>query len=93
MSLAVALALAGFEPALRLVDDVYTALATHDAAVAVPVLERAERVANLHGASSLMSVARSSAGLRSGADAPVSGAARGDPGWRNKWWAIQGSNL
>lgn len=55
MSVAWALALAGFEPALRLVDDVYAALATHNAAITMPVFERTERVANLHGASSLFS--------------------------------------
>jgi hypothetical protein len=44
-------ALAGFEPALRLVDDVDTALAAHDAAIAVTLLERAERVLDLHLAS------------------------------------------
>jgi hypothetical protein len=42
-------ALAGFEPALGLVDHVYAALATHNTAVTVPILERAERIANLHG--------------------------------------------
>jgi hypothetical protein len=35
-------ALTGFEPALGLVDHVYTALAAHNAAVAVALLERAE---------------------------------------------------
>ena len=60
------LALTRFEPALRLVDDVYAAFATHNAAITVPVLERTERVANLHGASSSFSMARSSAGLRFG---------------------------
>ena len=43
------LALACFEPALRLVDHIDTALTAHDAAVAVPALERAERVLDLHG--------------------------------------------
>ena len=45
------LTLAGFEPALRFVDHVNAAFATHNAAVTVPVLERAERIANLHGRS------------------------------------------
>jgi hypothetical protein len=40
--------LAGFEPALRLIDHVNAALATHNAAITVPVLERAERIANFH---------------------------------------------
>ena len=44
-------ALAGFEPALRLVDDVDAALAAHDTAVAVTLLERAERVLDLHRSS------------------------------------------
>jgi hypothetical protein len=42
-------ALTGFEPALRLVDDVNAAFATHNTAIAMPILERAERIANLHG--------------------------------------------
>ena len=41
-------ALAGLEAAVGLVDHVNAALAAHDLAVAVPALERAERVANLH---------------------------------------------
>ena len=41
--------LAGFEPALRLVDDVDAALTAHNAAIAVAVLERAERIFDLHG--------------------------------------------
>ena len=45
------LTLTGFEPALRLVDDVNAAFATHNAAVTMPVFERAERIANLHGRS------------------------------------------
>ena len=43
------LALAGFEPALRLVDHIDAALAAHDAAIAMALLERAEGVAYLHG--------------------------------------------
>ena len=43
------LALAGFEPALRLIDNVDAAFPAHNTAVAVPILERAERIANLHG--------------------------------------------
>ncbi len=43
------LALAGFEPALRLVDDVDTAFTAHDTAITMPVLERPKRVPNLHG--------------------------------------------
>jgi hypothetical protein len=41
-------ALTGFEPALRFVDHVNAALATHNAAITVPVFERAERIANFH---------------------------------------------
>ncbi len=44
-------ALAGLEAALGLVDHVNTALAAHDTAIAVPVLQRAERVPDLHGPS------------------------------------------
>jgi hypothetical protein len=47
--------LTGFEPTLCLVDDVDAAFAAHDTAVAMPVLERAERVLDLHGL--LLSVA------------------------------------
>ena len=43
------LALTGFEPALRFVDHVNAAFATHNTAITMPVLERAERIANLHG--------------------------------------------
>ena len=57
------LALAGFEPALRFVDHINAAFATHNAAITVPVLERAEGIANFHVR--LLSVmARTSAGLR-----------------------------
>ena len=42
-------ALTGFEPALGLVDHVDAAFAAHDTAIAVPVLERTERVLDLHG--------------------------------------------
>ena len=50
-----ALALARFEPALRLIDDVNAALAAHNPAITVPVLQRTERVSNLHWSLSLMS--------------------------------------
>jgi hypothetical protein len=40
--------LTGFEPALRFVDHVNAALATHNATITVPVFERAERIANFH---------------------------------------------
>ena len=42
------LALTGFEAALRLVDDVDAALTAHDTAIAVTLLERAERVLDFH---------------------------------------------
>jgi len=41
--------LAGFKPALSLVDNVDPTLTAHDAAIAVALLERAEGVANFHG--------------------------------------------
>ena len=41
-------ALSGFEPALRLVDDVDAAFTAHDAAIAMTLLERAEGIANFH---------------------------------------------
>jgi hypothetical protein len=44
-------ALAGLEPALGLVDHVDPALAAHDAAIAMALLERAERVLDLHRSS------------------------------------------
>ncbi len=43
-----ALALTGFEAALCFVDHINTALTTHNAAIAVTLLQRAERVFNLH---------------------------------------------
>ena len=43
------LSLTRFEPRLRLVYHVYSAFTTHDAAVAVTLLKRAERVSDLHG--------------------------------------------
>ena len=42
-------ALTGFEPFLRFVNHINTALATHDAAIAMTLLERAEGVTYLHG--------------------------------------------
>ncbi len=48
------LALTGFEPALRLVDDVDAALAAHNAAVAMAVLQRTKRVLDLHLVSPLI---------------------------------------
>ena len=47
-------ALARFELTLRLVDHVDAAFATHNPAVTVPILERAERVLDLHGLSPVM---------------------------------------
>jgi hypothetical protein len=47
-------ALACFKAALGLVDHIDTALTTHNAAVTVPVLERAERVLDLHGLSPVL---------------------------------------
>ena len=48
------LTLTGFEPALGLVDHVDPTFAAHDTAVAVTVLERTERVLDLHGLSPLV---------------------------------------
>ena len=48
------LALASFELALRLVDHVDAAFATHNTAITVPVLERAERVLDLHGSDKIV---------------------------------------
>ena len=44
-------ALTGFEPALGLVDHIDPTLTAHDATIAVTLLERAERVLDLHGLS------------------------------------------
>ena len=44
-------ALTCFEPTLRLVDHIDTALAAYHTAIAMPVLQRAERVANFHSSS------------------------------------------
>ena len=61
------LALASFELALRLVDNVDAAFATHNAAITVPVLERAERVLDLHG---LLLISRRDMRLVSGLPGP-----------------------
>jgi hypothetical protein len=45
------LALAGFEPALGLVNHIDPALAAHHTAIAVAALERTKRVLDLHGLS------------------------------------------
>ena len=77
-------ALACFELALRLVDDVNAALATHNPAVTVPVLQRAERVLDLHGLSPFLR------------REPAPGlAGRSEPKFKTakSWWAVQGSNL
>jgi hypothetical protein len=58
------LTLAGFEPALRLVDHVDAAFATHNAAITMPVLERAERIADLHGLSPVPAARASALFLR-----------------------------
>jgi hypothetical protein len=47
-------ALTGFEPALRFVDHVNAAFATHNAAITVPVLERAERILDFHSHSPVL---------------------------------------
>ncbi len=59
-------ALASFELALRLVDHVDAAFATHNTAVTVPVLERAERVLDLHGLSPIPAAPSSRYGQRLG---------------------------
>jgi hypothetical protein len=46
----VALALAGFEAALRLIDDVNAAFAAHDPVVPVTAAKRFQGIANFHGA-------------------------------------------
>ena len=77
-------ALACFELALRLIDDVNAALATHNPAVTVPVLQRAERVLDLHGLSPFLR------------REPAPGlAGRPEPKFKTakSWWAVQGSNL
>jgi hypothetical protein len=72
-------ALTGLVPALGLVDHIDPALAAHDTAIAVTLLERAERVLDLHGLSP--SSRRGDApkvsfwSLRTGS-----------------WWAVLGSN-
>ncbi|SCZ66750.1 hypothetical protein SAMN04488118_106250 [Epibacterium ulvae] len=50
----VILTLTRFEFALGLVDHIYAALATHNAAITVPVLERAERVLDFHSHSPVL---------------------------------------
>ena len=70
-------ALTRLEAALRLVDHVDAALAAHDAAIAMALLERAERVSDLHRSSPDRG-ARCALGC-----APLEG---------NRWWAVLGSN-
>jgi hypothetical protein len=48
------LTLAGFEPTICFVDHVNAAFATHNTAITVPVLERAERVFDFHNKSSFL---------------------------------------
>ncbi len=80
--LSLGLALAGFEPALRLVDHIDAALTAHDAAIAVALLERAEGVTYLHGFVSYLSRrANCALGLLFRPESPV-----------NSWWTILGSN-
>ena len=50
----VVLTLTGFEPAICFVDHVNAAFATHNTAITVPVLERAERVFDFHNKSSFL---------------------------------------
>ncbi len=77
-------ALAGFEPALRLVDHIDAALTAHDAAIAMALLERAEGVTYLHG---------SDPSCRGARIAPwVTVTPRGKSGTSNSWWTILGSN-
>ena len=82
MNFAVAssLALTRFEPALRFVDHINAALTAHNTAVAVTLLERAERVLYLHG-----NLLISRRDMRLVNRAPLGGA-------MNSWWAILGSN-
>ena len=75
------LALTGFVTALRLVNDVYAAFTAHDTAVAVTLLERAERVFDLHDLSPIK---------RGASVAPLQVVPEGTV---NSWWAVQGSNL
>jgi hypothetical protein len=42
-------ALAGFEPALRLIDDIDAPLAPHDAIIAMARAQRFQRIADFHG--------------------------------------------
>jgi hypothetical protein len=48
--LSVALALPGFEAALRLIDDVNAAFAAYDPVVAVTAAKRFQGITNFHGA-------------------------------------------
>ena len=79
-------ALARFKFALGLVDHIDAALATHNAAVTVPVLERAERVLDLHGLSPITAAREPAPGLTG---VSICGQIK----TMKSWWAIQGSNL
>ena len=74
------LALTCLETALRLVDDVDAALAAHNTAIAVALLERTQRVPYFH---------RSHPLSRRGDCALGYSPARGP---MNSWWAVLGSN-
>ena len=76
-------ALTCLEPTLGLVDDVHAAFAAHDPTITVPVLQRAERVLDLHGSSPFA--------LRRG-PAPVVCGCFGNSETINSWWAVLGSN-
>lgn len=80
-------ALASFEPTLRFVDHINAAFATHNTAITVPVLERAERVLDLHGLSPVPAAPCARCGQRL-----VLRVSRKSE-TANSWWAIQGSNL
>lgn len=80
-------ALAGLVFLLRLVDHVDPALAAHDLAIAVALLERAQRISDLHRPSPLRGAERleTCASLAGRDDHPAL--------YRGRWWARQGSNL
>ena len=77
-------ALTSFEPTLGLVDHVDATFATHNPAITVPVLQRTERVLDLHGLSPCLR--REPAPGLAGVPAP-------EPETMKSWWAVQGSNL
>lgn len=92
--IAVGLTLASFEFLLRLIDHVNATLATHDLAIAVALLERAQRISDLHRPSPLRGAERLETITPHEPKQMPTAPGRGDHlPFTRQWWARQGSNL